>query len=57
MTATVLFEPEGVGTRYTAIAMHVDEAGRKQHAEKGFLDGWGTALDQLVEFAKGLVPP
>lgn len=54
MTATILFEPEGNGTRYTAIAMHVDAAGRKQHEEMGFLDGWGTALDQLVDFAKGL---
>ena len=54
MTATILFEPEGDGTRYTAIAMHVDEVGRKQHEEMGFLEGWGTALDQLVDFAKGL---
>ena len=54
MTATILFEPEDDGTRYTAIAMHVDEAGRKQHEEMGFLEGWGTALDQLVHFANGL---
>lgn len=54
MTATVLFEQEGGGTRYTAIAMHVDEAGRKQHEEMGFLEGWAMALDQLVEYAKQL---
>lgn len=54
MTATILLEPEGDGTRYTAIAMHVDPEGRKQHEEMGFFQGWGTALDQLVELAKTL---
>lgn len=53
-TATVLLEPEGDGTRYTAIAKHVDEAGRRQHEEMGFAEGWGTALDQLVAVAKEL---
>lgn len=48
-TAVILLEPEGSGTRYTAIAMHTDEEGKKQHEEMGFLDGWGKALDQLVE--------
>ncbi|TWT90766.1 hypothetical protein Mal64_11630 [Pseudobythopirellula maris] len=54
MTAVVLFEPDGTGTRYTAIAMHADEEGRQKHEEMGFLTGWGKALDQLVEFAKSL---
>ena len=53
MTATILLEPEGSGTRYTAIAMHASPDGRKQHEEMGFLDGWGTALDQLVELTRG----
>lgn len=53
MTATILLEPEGSGTRYTAIAMHADPEARKQHEDMGFVSGWGTALDQLVEVAKG----
>lgn len=54
MTAILLLEPHGSGTKYTAIALHPTEAGRKQHEEMGFHDGWGTALDQLVEFVKTL---
>jgi uncharacterized protein YndB with AHSA1/START domain len=53
MTATILLEPAGKGTRYTAIAMHADPDARKRHEDMGFLRGWGTALDQLVELAKG----
>jgi uncharacterized protein YndB with AHSA1/START domain len=48
MTAAILLEPEGKGTRYTAHVLHQDEAGRKSHEEMGFRDGWGKALDQLV---------
>jgi uncharacterized protein YndB with AHSA1/START domain len=52
-TAAILLEPHGEGgTRYTAIAMHRDETGREQHAAMGFYEGWGTALDQLVEYVK-----
>jgi uncharacterized protein YndB with AHSA1/START domain len=36
------------GTHYRAVAMHADEAGCQRHAEMGFADGWGAALDQLV---------
>lgn len=50
----ILLEPAGRGTRYTAIAMHVDPEGKTKHEEMGFLDGWGAALDQLVEHAKSL---
>ena len=39
--------PDG-GTHYRAIAMHADEAACTRHAEMGFADGWGAALDQLV---------
>lgn len=48
MTGVLLLEPEGAGTRYTAIARHADAAATQQHAEMGFHDGWGAALDQLV---------
>lgn len=48
-TARVEIEPSGDGgTRYRAIAMHADEGACKQHAEMGFAEGWGAALDQLV---------
>lgn len=52
MTAILLLEPEGTGTRYTAIAMHSDPEGRKKHEEMGFFSGWSAALDQLVELVK-----
>ena len=52
MTAMVLLEDAGEGTKYTAIAMHKDEADRKKHEEMGFHDGWGKALNQLVAHVK-----
>jgi uncharacterized protein YndB with AHSA1/START domain len=54
MTAIVTFEAHGSGTKYTATALHHDAATRDTHAEMGFHDGWGTALDQLVAYAKTL---
>ena len=33
-------------------ARQVDEEGRKRHADRGFEDGWGAALDQLVALVK-----
>ncbi len=53
-TAILSLKSEGSGTRYTAIAVHRDEAGRKQHEEMGFHDGWGTVLDQLVDYIKAM---
>src|SRR5215831_5451915 len=47
-TAVVLLEAQGRKTKYTAIAIHADEASRKSHDEMGFRDGWGTALDQMI---------
>jgi uncharacterized protein YndB with AHSA1/START domain len=47
-TAIVLLEPHNKGTKYTAIALHSEEEGRKKHEENGFHEGWGTALDQLI---------
>lgn len=52
MTGIVLIEPEGQGTRYTAIARHSDAATQQRHAEMGFHEGWGAALDQLVAMVK-----
>jgi uncharacterized protein YndB with AHSA1/START domain len=54
MTAIVTMTPEGSGTRYRAVAKHRDAKTRQTHEEMGFHEGWGTALDQLVEVAKTL---
>jgi uncharacterized protein YndB with AHSA1/START domain len=51
-TAVILVEPHGAGTKYTAIAIHGDQEAAKKHADMGFHDGWGKALDQLVTLAK-----
>ena len=51
-TGILALEARGKGTRYVATALHRDEAGRKQHADMGFHEGWGKALDQLVAHAK-----
>lgn len=51
-TAIISLASEGSGTRYTATALHPDPEGAKRHAEMGFLEGWGTCLDQLVEYVK-----
>lgn len=48
-TGAILLEPNGSGTKYTALAMHGSEAARQSHEEMGFHSGWGKALDQLVE--------
>lgn len=53
-TAIILLEPHGEGTKYTAIAIHRDEADRQKHEQIGFHEGWGKALDQLVALAKTL---
>ena len=53
-TAAILLEPHGAGTKYTAIVIHGDEASAQKHAAMGFHDGWGKALDQLVEHVKTL---
>jgi uncharacterized protein YndB with AHSA1/START domain len=51
-TAIISLEPTASGTRYTAVAMHSEAAACARHAEMGFHDGWGAALDQLVALVK-----
>lgn len=51
MTAIITLEPQGTGTKYTALVLHADPASRKRHEDMGFHEGWGTALDQLVAMA------
>jgi uncharacterized protein YndB with AHSA1/START domain len=53
-TAIIAIEPAEGGSRYTAIAMHRDPAGAAKHKEMGFHEGWGAALDQLVEAARAM---
>jgi uncharacterized protein YndB with AHSA1/START domain len=49
-TAIIELEPTADGgTRYRAIAKHQDPEDAAQHEEMGFSQGWGAALDQLVE--------
>lgn len=43
-----LSSADGGGTNYRAIALHAAEDDCRRHAEMGFADGWGAALDQLV---------
>jgi uncharacterized protein YndB with AHSA1/START domain len=54
MTAFLLLEPAGGGTRYVARALHKNEADRKKHEDMGFAEGWGTCLDQLVAYVRTL---
>jgi uncharacterized protein YndB with AHSA1/START domain len=51
-TAVVALEPTETGTRYSALALHGAQADATRHEEMGFHDGWGAALDQLVEYVK-----
>lgn len=48
-TAELTFEAVGERTRYSARAIHASRDGAAAHEGMGFIDGWGRALDQLVE--------
>lgn len=52
MTAIIALEPQGQGTRYTALVIHGDEESCNKHREMGFEEGWGKALDQLIACMK-----
>ena len=54
MTAIITIQDDTGGTRYTARVLHADAAGRKQHEEMGFFEGWGACIDQLESLAKEL---
>ena len=53
-TAIIEMRQQGTGTRYTATAIHRNEDEAQKHANMGFHDGWGKALEQLVALAKKL---
>ena len=56
MTAILLLsDAPGGGTTYTAIARHRSAESRQTHEEMGFYGGWGTVVDQLEEYARGLL--
>lgn len=54
-TAIMRFEPEGSGTRYHAVARHLNAAQAKINLDLGFQEGWGRGTDQLEAFSKGLM--
>lgn len=57
MLTTIVLDFADAGknkTQYTAVALHWNEAAKKQHEEMGFYDGWGIATDQLVAYAKSM---
>ena len=47
-TAMIELEAQGSQTKYTAAALHRNDAERAKHEAMGFHEGWGKALDQLV---------
>lgn len=49
MTAIISFDPEGAGTRYTALVRHWTAEAKAQHEQMGFHQGWGVCADQLAE--------
>jgi uncharacterized protein YndB with AHSA1/START domain len=52
-TAIIELQPDGRGgTKYRAVAIHADADGRKRHEDMGFEEGWGAALQQLVDLMK-----
>lgn len=53
-SAIITLEEHPEGTLYTATALHKNDEGRQQHMDMGFLDGWGTAIDQLDDLARTL---
>lgn len=50
-TAYIFLEPEGTGTLYRAVALHLTPEKRAEHEKMGFHDGWGTAAEQLDTLA------
>ena len=53
-TALLSFDAVEGGTRYTARVLHKNAADRQRHADMGFEQGWGAALDQLVAVAPSI---
>lgn len=54
MTGIMTMEDMGAETRYVARALHRTPEEAQRHAEMGFSEGWGLAIDQLAAVAAGL---
>ena len=54
MTGIISFDPEGDGTRYTAVVRHWTAEAKAQHEQMGFHQGWGVCADQLAELVARL---
>jgi uncharacterized protein YndB with AHSA1/START domain len=52
MVATINFQPEEGGTRYTARVRHWSEEALKKHEEMGFHEGWSQVAAQLADIAE-----
>jgi len=52
MTAVITLEPREQDLKYKALVMHSSQENRARHEKMGFLDGWGKALDQMLEMIK-----
>jgi uncharacterized protein YndB with AHSA1/START domain len=53
-TAIITMEDHPEGTKYTAIVLHDNDDDRQEHANMGFVDGWGTCIEQLGKLAETL---
>ena len=53
-SAIITLEEHPDGTLYTATALHKNAADCQKHADMGFMDGWGTAINQLGKLAQTL---
>lgn len=53
-TCVVTLKDTTNGTQYTAHVMHGNAQQTKMHEEMGFHEGWGTALNQMVDVIKTL---
>lgn len=51
-SAIITLEDHPEGTKYTATALHQNDEDRKKHADMGFVDGWGTCIDQLGQLVE-----
>jgi len=54
MSAIISLEDHPDGILYTAVALHKNAKDCQTHLDMGFMEGWGTAIDQLAELAKTL---
>lgn len=53
-TCIITLENKNGGTHYTVHVLHSTAEQTKMHEEMGFNEGWGAAVEQMVEVIKGL---